>query len=73
MKLTQTGRYASLLFGCQDANALINGDKRLMLHEAPLFAPYLAKYVFGWRYAGAWRLKPSDVFGRPRPLQFGPA
>lgn len=56
------------IFGCQDARAAVNGEKRFLLAEAPFFASYLVNYVLAWRYSGAWQFNPSDVFERPRAL-----
>jgi hypothetical protein len=50
--------------------AAVNGGKRLLLGEAPFITPYLVNYVFAWRYSGAWRFSPSDVYDRPRTLPF---
>ena len=37
---------------------------------APWIAPYLIHYWFARRHAGAWRLLPSDMWGRRRDLPF---
>jgi hypothetical protein len=38
----------------------------------PFFVPYLVDWVFARRHRGAWRFGPSDVYGKPRALQFLP-
>jgi hypothetical protein len=60
------GNREANIFGCQDARAAVNGEKRFLLAEAPFIASYLVNYVLAWRYSGAWQFNPSDVFERPR-------
>jgi hypothetical protein len=40
--------------------------------QIPWFVNTLVHYVFERKYQGAWRFNPSDAWGTPRPLLFGP-
>jgi len=56
---------------------LANHDKSyengvLAWPPVPFFVPYLIKYWYSRKHAGAWRFCSCDYFGKPRPLQFLP-
>ncbi|KAJ5619688.1 hypothetical protein N7510_003672 [Penicillium lagena] len=38
----------------------------------PPLAEWVINYLFARRHAGAWRFLPCDMWGKPRPLAFGP-
>jgi hypothetical protein len=37
---------------------------------APWFLPYLVRFWFARKHAGAWRFYPSNMWSKPRKLQF---
>lgn len=46
------------------------GGKNGLWPAFPFFVPYMVKYWYMKKHAGAWRFCPCDVFGQPRELQF---
>src|SRR5271154_6950041 len=68
MLMTVLPRSGPFVFGCQDSDFLLDGEK-LAFPEVPVpvIVPYIIDQVIAQRYSGAWRFSPSSAYGRPRP------
>jgi hypothetical protein len=66
LRLDRTGPF---VFGCQDSEFLLDGEK-IPFPEVPvpLIVPYIIDQAIGRRYSGAWRFCPSSAHGRIRPF-----
>ncbi|OBT94246.1 hypothetical protein VE01_07791 [Pseudogymnoascus verrucosus] len=57
-----------LVLRCEDKTYDIDGRKE-HTHAFPWILPYLAHYIFSWRYARLWRFNPCDFWGNPLKLK----
>jgi hypothetical protein len=69
MLILHRNRTGPFVFGCQDSEFLLDGEK-IPFPEVPvpLIVPYIIEYVVSRRFSGAWRFCPSSAHGRIRPF-----
>lgn len=69
MLILPPNRTGPFVFGCQDAEFLLDGEQMPFPEvPVPLIVPYIIEYVVSRRFSGAWRFCPSSAHGRLRPF-----
>lgn len=56
------------VFSCNDVT--FEGGKH-HFPPVPWIVNFVVKWVFARKHRGIWRFSPSDMYGRPKPLEFG--